>query len=109
MQFVRSQTIADPKKSAERNPMKNLVKKMSLCFVVSVVAVSSSFAEKAKAKHDNATPINDVAHQAKKDNNVAVQDGSLTTEQGVDLNKKAQKVENSEQKNADMRHGLVSK
>jgi hypothetical protein len=76
-------------------------------------AGTASFADDAApqttpSKHENKTPINEKAAHGVKENNAAVANGDLSSDQGHALNHKDHKIETAEQKNADMRHGLVS-
>jgi hypothetical protein len=85
--------------------------KYSMTALVAILAVSfagTAFASNAK-KHENKTPINNVAAEGVKDTNAAAAEGDLSGDQAHALNKKHKGVEHAEQKNADLRHGLVSK
>jgi hypothetical protein len=87
--------------------MKSKITSLTAVLAVTLFAVTS-FADMPK-KHENKTPINDVAAEGIQDTNAAVQEGDLSHEQGHKLKRKHVKIEKAEQKNADLRHGLVAK
>jgi nitrogen fixation protein FixH len=97
--------------------MKKQIVTVIACSLVTLFAGSTSFAEDAAVAtssptqtfHENKKPINHAAAKGMKADKEAVQEGDLTPEQGHALKHEHQKIENAEQKNADLRHGLVSK